>query len=435
MKKIFLPILLAALLLTSCTTSGDTGSSSPDIVPSDSQTEVETDVDTVINDTTDEEDGGDETTCSRPKLIVTKNISSDTYMAAGVCEEGCTLRVEVDGKEEKTVLPDGENFVFSVTVPKRSSVKVSVTAVKDGKNDSKKAEFTAKYDARAEDLEIYITNDSRLLQSSVMGDVLHTSFLTKNKLKAIEYAVSDRVEQVRRVTGKDTKFIYLIAPHSTDVYPEGIDQSSGGESRTSQVKEALSDIDGVTVIDAGEILKENRDKGKLYYCLDTHWTELGAYYGYYAVMQEIAKDFPSAKPHELDEYDIADVTLTYTDMIYYAQTQDSGMKETAPFLRPKFAVQTQYDGGKPEEADIWTYVRKYFEKTSVSNVDDDSLPTAQLIMDSYGLNCVAYLAEHFSTLSCSPVWNYSLDLDTATSLKPDYVIQILNVRTVDKLAN
>ncbi len=440
MKKLFIPVLISALLLSACSsgngtnsgTNGGTDTAYESVIDTSNRADVTTDSG---DDNGDGGDEVDENTCTRPKLLVHKNISSDTVMAAGTCDEGCTLRIEIDGKEEKTVFPDGENYVFSVTVPKRKTVTVSVTAVKDGKNDSKKAEFTAKYDARAEDLGIYVTNDSRLLQSAVLNDVFHDRLLTKNKLNAIHYAVADRVEQTRAVTGKDTKFIYLIVPHSTDVYTDGVEVESRKETRITQVKQTLSDIDGVVVIDAGEILKQNLDKGKLYYCLDTHWTELGAYFGYYAIMDEISKSFSSAKPHELDEYDINDVTLTYTDMIYYAQTQGSGMKETAPFLRPKYTPLTQYDNAKPEEADIWTYVRKFFEKTAVSEVDNEALPTAQLIMDSYGLNCVAYLAEHFSTLSCNPVWNYSLDLETTQSLKPDYVIQILNIRTVEKLAS
>ncbi len=432
MKRSFVALLLAALLLTSCTSDGD-GVTEPQTASTaqgqsteqgERQTQGVTQTEYIS-----------ENACDTPRTVVVKNIAPDTVMVAGVCEEGCTLRVWGEGVEEKTIKPDGENFVFSVTVPARKTLEVCVTAKKEGRDDSQTLRIKASYSRGAEDLGLFVTNDSRLLQNAVLDDVYHTAPISKGKLYSMKYVVRDKLRDIRTRTGKNTELIYLIAPHPTDVYTEGVDGVNENNDKIKQVKETLEQIDGVTVIDAGEILRQNKDKGKLYYCLDTHWTELGAYFGYYALMSEIAHAFPDAAPHELDEYDIEDVTLTYADMIYYAKTQDSGMKETAPFLHAKYTPLAPYDEQKPEEADIWTYTRRFFEKTAISRIDNDALPTAQLIMDSYGLNCIAYIAEHFSTLVCNPVWNYTLDLEQTSELKPDYVIQILNVRTIDKIAS
>ncbi len=395
-------------------------------------------------------DSSEETTAAAPgtdapstqdgtlSITFAKNISKDEVLVVGRCENGCTVSVSGGITGEKSIKPDGEDFLFTVRLPKGAEDVISVKAICPGGREQS-VSLNASYKRAAEDMNIFASVDSRLFRDPVLDDICRTNTFSKAELWAVKNKAEKQVQKVREQTGKQTKIIYLLAPHSLSVYPEGIgDELSGSikstESRYAQALAALSEVDGVEVIDSTEVLKANRDKGKLYYNLDSHWTELGAYFAYRELMNRIAADFPAAKPHGLDEYDIENVTLDYTDMIYYADAVGSGMRETAPFLHARYAPKTPYDAAKSEVADIGPFSKKFFSgKTSVTSIDDPTLPIGQLVFDSYAFNCVQYIAEHFSTLACQPAWRYAVDYEMSEQYKPDYVIYILSERSLGNL--
>ncbi len=431
MKRLTAVLILLILLLASCTagktetlTDGETAESTA-VHTADGE---ETDTPTGTGGET--QDG--ETQIPAPTLIFSKNISKEKVLVAGKCEADCRVKVRGSTVEEKTVIPDGDGFVFEVTLPSGGEDVLSIIAY-NGSGESKPLSVSVKYDRGAEDMKIFATDDSRLFQNAILPDINKTNRFTQGQIKALQYGVRTQLEELREATGKNTEIIYLFAPYSLSVYSDGFSVADG-ESRYEQAVKTLSDIEGVTVIDTSEILNRNKSAGKLYYNLDTHWTELGGYFGYKALMDHISQSYPAATPHSLDDYETVQVCLDYTDMIYYADAVGSGMTETAPFLHAKYTPKTPYDTAKAETANISEFSKRFFAgKSSVTHVDGQGLPTAQVIADSYLFNCIPYIAEHFSTLACQPVWHYTPDYGMAEEYKPDYLIYILNERTVGKL--
>jgi hypothetical protein len=51
----------------------------------------------------------------------------------------------------------------------------------------------------------------------------------------------------------------------------------------------------IPVIYPKEDLLAHKDKGLLYYKNDTHWSDLGAYYGYVALVTALQKTYPNLK--------------------------------------------------------------------------------------------------------------------------------------------
>ncbi len=428
MKKLIAALALA-MLLTSCVNGSkpvDTSVYSTDTAGVSTDNKEDTNASGVQTETPAEY-------IEKPTVTMWKNIAPDTVMVVGTCEDGQAVYVK-GSNTDKTVIADGCDYLFTVKIPEGTD-RLSITAVKDGAQ-SEAVTVDVSYNGDAEELRIFATDSSRLFQNAIREDVCRTNSYSEAELRYLKSKLNAQAEKIRRTTGKDTEVIYLLAPYSLTVYPEGIGELSEAiidrPSRYEQIVQTLSQTDGVTVIDTSDVLKQNRDKGKLYYNLDTHWTELGAYFAYTELMKTVSQRFSEAKAHTLDEYDIENVTLTYTDMIYYAGV-DEGMRETAPFLHSKYEPLTHYDKAKKEEANIAEFSQFFRGKRSVTAVDGDGLPTAQVLFDSYGFNLIPFAAEHFSTFACQPVWKYSVDYSMTEEYKPDYVIYILNERTVDTL--
>ncbi len=435
MKKIITSLLICLTALTACTGSADTSSSG---------TYTESDI---ISDTSTAEDTEDdsaavppvsETVTADPEILLSTHINDDTVMFMGICEKNSVITVKGGYTEEFTVTPDGGNFLFSVKLKNRQTETLSISAKAGGKESSNVISVEAKFKRGAEDKEVFTTYDSRICQNEILDDLYHTNLFTNKELLLMQKLAQNRVKKAKSAAGKDVELIYVIVPNPLTVYGDGVSEDmkaniEGEKTSLTQAVEALSSVSGVTVIDLTDVMNAHKDE-KIYYNTDTHWTELGAYYGYQALMNEIAKKFPSAAPHSLSEYDVKNVTVTYTDMMSYAGIEDMGITETAPFLISKYTPLAPYDSAKAEEAYIWNFTDEFFSnKTSLTEIDNDALPKGLFLFDSYGLNAIHFIAEHFSSLTCMPIWNYAVDYDIVEEEKPDYIIQLISERTTERL--
>jgi hypothetical protein len=97
------------------------------------------------------------------------------------------------------------------------------------------------------------------------------------------------------------KFYFFIAPDKHKIYEEYLPSYMrkifpDSQSRTMQLIKYLQENTDVKVIYPADLLIEHKKDGYLlYWKTDSHWNELGAYWGYFALMQEISKDF-NTKP-------------------------------------------------------------------------------------------------------------------------------------------
>ncbi|MBQ3869597.1 MAG: hypothetical protein II777_03530 [Clostridia bacterium] len=364
-------------------------------------------------------------------------LNATTVMVYGKCEKDCVINV-YNGEQSFTVTPDGDNFCFAAQVKTDEETVITVKAKTEGCAESAGVTVTAQGDGGTKDSGLTVSYGSRVFEKKILADLYGANAFTEKELAAMKKLAKSRVSNARKASGKNTRIIYAIAPCPLSVYDEELTESmrSHIENRSARLKQAaaaLSDVDGVTFIDLTDILVSNKDKGKLYYKLDSHWTELGAYFGYKAIMDRISEKFPSAAPHPLSDYKIKYVAVDDTDMNVYSGVGTGEMYEDAPFLRARFVEQTPYGKSKDQTARIWDYVNKYFRTASKTSTGDASKPSAVLLMDSFGLNAVSFLAESFNVLAVQPVWYYNADYGLIAEVEADYVIEILEERDLGVL--
>lgn len=92
------------------------------------------------------------------------------------------------------------------------------------------------------------------------------------------------------------KFYFFIAPDKSSIYGEFYNsriKKKSSQSKTKQLIEYINATTDIKIIYPQERLLSEKDKNKslLYYKQDTHWTMLGAYYGYLELMNAVKKDF------------------------------------------------------------------------------------------------------------------------------------------------
>ncbi len=100
-------------------------------------------------------------------------------------------------------------------------------------------------------------------------------------------------------------FFFLIAPDKSKIYNEYYSDNikrTKNISKAEQLIEYLDKNSNINVIYPKDWLIKNKDKGLLYWKQDTHWNELGAYYAYLEIMNEIKKYYKEIPIYTTDKY-------------------------------------------------------------------------------------------------------------------------------------
>lgn len=125
-----------------------------------------------------------------------------------------------------------------------------------------------------------------LKKSYGLENYRNSLLLTDEELESAAGYVA-ALDKWSRAHGKD--FYYVICPDKHRLYGENIIGISkvrpDSESQTQQFIKYLREHTKVKVIYLLDALNAQKDKGLLYFKNDTHWTPLGAYWGYAAFMK------------------------------------------------------------------------------------------------------------------------------------------------------
>ena len=355
--------------------------------------------------------------------IVAVSYKGGSAFVAGYCADGSDVTVT---SEKQSVTVRSRDGLFIAEVKADKSSHVTVTAKREDRAVSDEAGCRVPASASS-DKAVFAGYSSMLCYSETKADYTGSNLLDSVRLAQTRQRAEMLVEKVRRTSGKDTKILFLAAPNPLSVYPdaapEDLSEKRGSVSRLDQLKTALSGLDGFTFIDVRTVMRENADLGKLYYQTDTHWTELGAYFGYRAIIEAIAEDRPGVSPYSLNSFEAQTVEAASGDLASFAGI--TAVKEKITVLRPAFTLAAQ---GLPEKPD--TIDRSVYAADLTSHTDGDGLPSAYMIRDSYSANLFPVIGEHFSTLFCQRMWELDPDYKKIEELKPDYVIFVICERNL-----
>ncbi|MBQ3869085.1 MAG: hypothetical protein II777_00930 [Clostridia bacterium] len=360
-----------------------------------------------------------------PENISVVPLTPHTALIAGECEDNCVVTVTA-GNETYTVRSAYGRFFAEVPAGyTESAVKISAKA--SGKATSEQVKATVKTTSGAS-CETGVGNTSMLYYTPTLRDYTGGNLFSERRLSYIRSGFEKYISDIRAKTGGNTKVIFLVAPDPLSVYPEAASEKyigkRAGYTRIDQLAAALEGTDGLSFIDLRGIMRQNADIGKLFYQTDTHWTELGAYFGYRAVVSEIGADFPKVSPLPLNMFTAAESTVRAGDLASFAGL--AGFTEKVSFLTPNAACKAV---GAPEKPD--TIDRSVYAPSFTSRTGNAAYPNALVIRDSYSANLFPILCEHFNTLYCQPMWDADTDYEKLAQIKADYVIIVCAERNLD----
>lgn len=191
-----------------------------------------------------------------------------------------------------------------------------------------------------------------------------------------------------------------LIPSAAEIWKEQLPQGAPSWNQAAlfeQVGQA-----GLEQIDFHTILQQHKAE-PIFYHTDHHWTTLGAYYGYTAVMQALGK---APLPKEQFQPEIVSTSFQGT---LYSQSGIHWLKpDTIEFWVPEDGLQvTSWRTGKPEPALL--YDRAYLDKKDqysaflggnqplcvIANKNTAEKEKLLLIRDSYSDALAPFLAQHY----------------------------------------
>ena len=221
---------------------------------------------------------------------------------------------------------------------------------------------------------------------------------------------------------RNTPFYVLLGPPKEDIYPEFRPSWLPSERIPTEFDDLVTaaHANGLTqVVDprAGILAAKPT---RLYDAFDTHWTALGAYIGYRALMSRIAQDDPAMAPRPFEELGVKTVTGAKA-------TRDmASMLGIADFV--KHEGRTTFAGPWPiHDPKRTTFLgpRTDANAPQVLQTDAGSGKTALLVRDSFALEVLPLLKAHFSTLVVAHVEDGWFRPDLVERYKPDAVLLVI----------
>ncbi|MEI7594232.1 MAG: DHHW family protein [Bacteroidota bacterium] len=221
------------------------------------------------------------------------------------------------------------------------------------------------------------------------------------------------------------KFYFMIAPNKANIYSNKMPNNIfkiNNQSWGEQLIEYLNLNSNVKPIDISNALI-NTKKENLYYKLDNHWTELGAFYASNEVLKRIHLDFPKVNQLPISDYDLLISDKTHQGNIANMLSNLKSFKEFEYKLvrKPNFkAVDAAKAGYKVTEGFPYSW-----DYENVKEIIGSKNPKILIISDSFGYSIFPFISEEFSrSVKIFDAWQYKLNEEIIQKEKPDIVLLI-----------
>ena len=211
--------------------------------------------------------------------------------------------------------------------------------------------------------------------------------------------------------------VYLaIIPGAAEIWSNRLPVNAPNDSQKQLIDKVYSQT-AATTVDMNGALSAHKDE-YIFYRTDHHWTTLGAYYGYTALMQAM-----NLSPNPLDHYDRSVMNTGFLGTVYSA----SGFTWVKPdtietFVKPYDGLEiTNFSSGTADTGVL--YDTSFLEKkdkysmffggiTPLLQIEtgNQGLPSLLIIRDSYTDSLAPFLLEHFSKIHIIDLRYYSAGL-------------------------
>lgn len=219
--------------------------------------------------------------------------------------------------------------------------------------------------------------------------------------------------------------LVVIPPNKSTIYSQYMPEQIpviGEKSRLDQFLEYMRLHGDTFILDLRPTLLDASRTQDVYYKIDTHWNDVGAYYGYLEIMRHLAFDYPLLAPHPISDFKYIHAGDSVRDLSSLMGL--SNYVEENWVLIPDFEIQLNEE--KIALPDGPRYIR------NVTNMDKQ-LPELLVFHDSFYGQIAHFIEPHFSRVKTIPftsmegIWS----LDWIQREKPDIVIIEIVERSID----
>ena len=252
-------------------------------------------------------------------------------------------------------------------------------------------------------------------------DYQNTAALKAGKLARLQKNL-DRLN--RDLKAKGITLLVIIPPNKSTIYPQNMPEQipvMGAQSRLDQFLEYMKLKGDTHILDLRPALIEASQSQAVYYKTDTHWNDIGAYYGYVETMSAFTADYPVLAPRPLSDFKYTHIGDSVHDLPLSMGLPN--YTEEDWLLLPSFEIQLS------EEKDALRDGR--FIRT-VTNANGE-LPRLLVFGDSFYGTLGRFIEPHFSRVKFIPftpidgIWS----LDWVEQEDPDIVIIEIAERSID----
>lgn len=110
------------------------------------------------------------------------------------------------------------------------------------------------------------------------------------------------------------KFYLAVPPNKHTVYKDLLPLKYNNTSKYEHALNAIKANTNVSIIDLKRPLLKLRDSLQIYHTTDSHWNDLGAYFGYRIVMNHLKIDFPELEAISLNSFNKKSMMSQHQEM-------------------------------------------------------------------------------------------------------------------------
>ena len=346
----------------------------------------------------------------------------------GTCALGAQVTVTV-GDESITV--DSYMGYFAATFENPPALfSATFTQTVDGKPFDEPRTYRAKPEVSpmSYEQEVIASNEQfQFFLSKMLPDYEGWNLFGDQEIQSMISRIQGRLETVHAYN-PNAEIIYMVVPSPMTIYPELVPdiytKAASGDTRLDQVLAGLNKS-GATVIDLRKTFKAHKyDEMPLYYKLDSHWADYGAYLAYVALFEHISEKFPDAAPRGMEDFNWTADYYKSADVIMYLGYPQDGVKEYGYYREYNIEIPgvintyPRYRLPQLLYSDQSTY--EITMRTNRSN-----LPSCMVFRDSYGAGIYDLIPERMDTTHYIGMWNYSWNNKQIQNEQPDYIIYLL----------
>ncbi len=374
------------------------------------------------------DEGEDDNEIERVKVLFARYTQNPIFVLIGTCEEGAEITAEFNG--QSVTVPSYKGW-FELSLENKNNasiVNVSFTQKVNGKTTEKQNLMARPTEpeymwARA----IGSNKAFQFFLDLMVPDFEGTNLFPEQSLNQMKDRVTTRLNQMHQYN-KDAEIIYMIVPSPMTTYPELVPErytQTKGVTAFDQVTGKLKEA-GATVIDLRATFKEHKnDEMPLYYKLDSHWADYGAYLAYVELFEHISKKFPDAKPRGIDDFKWTADYYTSADACLYLSIPQVQVKEYGYYREFDFA-----DPGNITSVPRYRGMQLIYNDLTcdekVFTTNRSNLPSCVVFRDSYSAGIYDLIPERMDKTHYIGMWSYAWQNWTINNEKPDYVIYIVS---------